>query len=201
MKYLKPIIRTPFTLSLITMVLLTFVFIFNAAGNMENGKKIYDRHCMQCHGTDGMGILAPPFVESTRFKSMDGVAALIDYIMPGTSKNLCYGTDAEDVAEYIVEEFKFKIPKSKFDLENITDEAGRKALFDQKCSVCHSVDGKGDLARPIFKSTLFITKSDVIKFIDGLMPYHNPTKCRNQCAVNAAQYIIDNFEFELPASE
>ncbi len=201
MKYFQLIIKTPFTLSFITIVLFTFVFIFNAAGNMENGKKIYDRHCMQCHGTDGMGILAPPFVESTRFKSMDGVAALIDYIMPATSKNLCNGTDAEDAAEYIVEEFKFKIPKNKFDLENITDEAGRKALFDQTCSVCHGVDGKGDLARPIVKSTLFKTKNDVVRFINGLMPFHNPTKCRNQCAVNAARYIIDNFELELLVSE
>jgi mono/diheme cytochrome c family protein len=201
MNYFILIIKTPFTLSFITIVLFTFVFIFNAAGNMENGKNIYDRHCMQCHGTDGMGILAPPFVESTRFKSMDGVAALIDYIMPATSKNLCNGTDAEDAAEYIVKEFKFKIPKNKFDLENITDEAGRKALFDQTCSVCHGVDGKGDLARPILKSTLFKTKNDVVRFINGLMPFHNPTKCRNQCAVNAAQYIIDNFELELPVCE
>jgi len=201
MKYLKPIIRTPFTLSLITMVLLTFVFIFNAAANMENGKKIYDRHCMQCHGTDGMGILAPPFVESTRFKSMDGVVALIDYIMPATSPDLCTGTHAEDAAVYIANEFKFKLPNDLFDPEEISDAAGRKELFDRTCSVCHGIDGTGDLARPIANSTLFKTKKDVVNFIDGLMPFHNPKKCKGKCSDNAAHYIIDNFELNLSGNK
>ena len=201
MKFFKLIIKTPFTLWPTIMVLFTFVFIFNASGNMENGKKIYDRHCMQCHGTDGMGILAPPFVESTRFKSLDGVVALIDYIMPATNRDLSIGTDAEDAAKYIVEEFRFQIPKSTYDLENITNNAGRKALFDQTCSVCHGIDGKGDLALPIVKSKRFQIKDDVQMFINGVMPFHNPTKCRDKCATDAAQYIIDNFELELPASE
>ena len=205
MKYLKSIIKTPFTFSSITMVLFTFVFIFNAAGNMENGKKIYDRHCMQCHGEDGMGILAPPSVESDRFYSIDGVAALVDYIMPATSKDLCNGNDADDVAEYIVEKFKFKIPENTpentIDLTKITDKAGRKALFEQTCAVCHGNDGKGDLGPSIVKSKRFIMKGDVQMFVNGVMPFHNPTKCRDKCATNAAQYIIDNFELELADSE
>lgn len=95
---------------LITAGLFFFAFSLNAAGNLESGKKTYDRNCMECHHKDGMGILAPPFAESTRFKSMDGVVALIDYIMPATSPDLCTGDRAEDVAAYIIEEFKFKVP-------------------------------------------------------------------------------------------
>ena len=197
MKPFKRIIKTPLTVLFITLVLLALVFTFSATGNMEDGKKIYDRNCMECHDTDGMGILAPPFVESTRFKSMDGAVAYTDYIMPATSPDLCTGTRAEDVAAYVVKEFKFQIPKDTLDTENLTDEAGRKALFDRTCSVCHGIDGKGDLARPLVKSTLFKTKQDCVKFIDGLMPFHNPRKCQDTCAEHAAQYIIDNFELKL----
>lgn len=197
MKYLKLIIKTPLTFSFITMFLFSFIFIFNAAGNTENDKKIYDRHCMQCHGTDGMGILAPPFVKSERFLSMDGVVALIDYIMPATAPDLCVGTHAEDVTAFVVNEFKFQVPKEMIDPENITDAHGRKTLFDQNCSICHGVDGKGDLARPIVNSTLFKKREDVVRFIDGLMPFHNPKKIKGDSAVNAAQYIIDNFELKL----
>ncbi len=152
---------------------------------------------MECHGTDGMGILASPFVESTRFKSMDGVVALIDYIMPATSPDLCTGTRAEDVAAYVVKEFKFQVPKDTLDPANVTDANGRKELFDRTCSVCHGADGKGDLARPIVQSTLFKTRKDCVKFIDALMPFHNPRKCKDTCAATAARYIIDNFELKL----
>ena len=198
MKHFYRKIKAPLTASFITMVLLAFVFTFSAAGNMEAGKKIYNRNCMECHGTDGMGILAPPFVESTRFKSVDGVVALIDFIMPATSPGLCTGTRAEDVATYVVQEFKFQVLKDTLDPDKITDAGGRKALFDRTCSVCHGTDGKGDLARPIVKSTLFKTTKDYVRFIDGLMPIHNPKKCKDACADNTARYIIDNFELELP---
>ena len=82
-------------------------------------------------------------------------------------------------------------------LATLAKRVGRKALFDRTCSVCHGTDGKGDLARPIARSTLFKTKKDVVKFIDGLMPFHNPRKCKDECSANAAQYIIDNFELKL----
>ena len=128
MKLFKQYIKIPLNIFCITAVLFTFIFIINAAGSMEDGKKIYDRNCMECHHTDGMGILAPPFVESTRFKSIDGVVAMIDYIMPATSPDLCTGTRAEDVAVYIVKEFKFKVQEEPLDPADITDANGRKAL-------------------------------------------------------------------------
>jgi cytochrome c len=197
MKQFKQIYGTPLTFAAVAMFMFTFAFTINAAENWENGKKIYDRNCMECHHKDGMGILAPPFVESTRFKSMDGVVALIDYIMPATCPDLCTGTRAEDVTAYVVKEFKFQIPQDTLDPENITDAAGQKALFDRSCSVCHGVDGRGDLARPLVKSTLFKTRADCVKFIDALMPFHNPGKCKDACADQAARYIIDSFELQL----
>jgi mono/diheme cytochrome c family protein len=181
----------------VTMVLITFIFILSASGNMDEGKKVYDRYCMECHHTDGMGILAPPFVESSRFKSKEGVVALIDYIMPATSPDLITGTQAEDVAEYVVTEFKFELPKESVDQAGISDETFRKVLFDQTCSVCHGVDGKGDLARPIAASSLFKTKKDAVSFINGLMPFHNPKKCQDECAENTGEYIIDNFDLKM----
>jgi len=197
MKLFNRLIKIPLNISCIMAVMFIFIFAFSAAGNMEDGKKIYDRNCMECHHTDGMGILAPPFVESVRFKSIDGVVAMIDYIMPALSPDLCTGTRAEDVAAYIVKEFKFQVQKEPLDPADITDANGRKALFDRTCSVCHGTDGKGDLARPIAKSTLFKTEEDCVKFIDGLMPFHNPRKCKDECAEIAARYIIDNFELKL----
>ncbi len=197
MKHVELKIRSFLMFSLITAGLSTFVFSINAAGNLESGKKIYDRNCMECHHTDGLGILAPPFVESTRFKSIDGVMALIDYIMPATSPDLCTGDRAGDVAAYVVQEFKFKVPTDTLDPESITDAEGRKALFDRTCSVCHGTDGKGDLARPIVKSSLFKTEKDCVRFIDGLMPFHNPIKCKGVCADLTAQYIIDNFDLKI----
>ncbi len=197
MKQVEFKVRSFLMFCLITAGLFFFAFSLNAAGNLESGKKIYDRNCMECHHTDGMGILAPPFVESTRFKSINGVVAMIDYIMPAESPDLCTGDRAEDVAAYIVQEFKFQLPKDTFDPAYITDAEGRKVLYDRTCSVCHGIDGKGDLARPITKSNLFKTSKDCIKFIDGLMPFHNPRKCQDTCAENAARYIIDNFELQL----
>ena len=197
MKQFERLIKIPLKFFCITAVLFTFIFIISAAGNMEDGKTIYDRNCMECHHTDGMGILSPPFVESVRFKSIDGVVAMIDYIMPALSPDLYTGTRAEDVAAYIVKEFKFQVQKEPLDPADITDANGRKALFDQICSVCHGTDGKGDLARPIAKSTLFKTKEDTVRFIDGLMPFHNPKKCKDECAEKTARYIIDNFELKL----
>ncbi len=197
MKQYNRITRKPLVLTAIAMLLSSFIVTGSAAENMEDGKKIYDRNCMECHHKDGMGILAPPFVESTRFKSTDGVVAFIDYIMPATSPDLCTGTRAEDVTAYVVKEFKFKVPTDTFDPEMATDADGRKVLFERTCSVCHGTDGKGDIARPIAGSTLFKTKPDSVKFIDGLMPFHNPRKCKGACAENAAQYIIDNFELQL----
>jgi len=122
---------------------------------------------------------------------------LIDFIMPATRPGLCTGTRAEDVAVYVVQEFKFQVPKDTLDPDKITDAGGRKALFDRTCSVCHGTDGKGDLARPIVKSTLFKTTKDYAGFINGLMPIHNPKKCKDACADNTTRYIIDNFELEL----
>ncbi len=197
MKHFHRKIKTLLTVLIITTGLLALTFTFSAAGNMEAGKKIYDRNCMECHDTDGMGILAPPFVESSRFNSIEGVVALIDYIMPATSPDLCTGSRAEEVAAYVVQEFKFQVPKDTLDPDTITDAGGRKALFDRTCSVCHGTDGKGDLARPIVNSTLFKTSKDCVKFIDSLMPFHNPRKCKDVCADNTARYIIDSFELQL----
>jgi len=198
MKQIKHNFNTLLMLTTALFVLLiSFAGTSSAEGNIENGKKIYDRNCMECHHTDGTGILAPPFVESTRFKSMDGVAALIDYIMPANTPDLCTGSSAEDVAAYVANEFKFKVPKEMVDSETVTDEAGRKTLFDQNCSVCHGVDGKGDLAKSITGSTLFKARKDVVRFIDTLMPFHNPSKCRGACSEHAAHYIIDNFKLKL----
>lgn len=197
MKHFYRKIKTLLTVSTIATGLLALAFTFNAAGNMEAGKKIDDRNCMECHDTDGMGILAPPFVESSRFKSIEGVVALIDYIMPATSPDLCTGNRAEEVAAYVVQEFKFQVPKDTLDPDTITDAGGRKALFDRTCSVCHGTDGKGDLARPIVNSTLFKTSKDCVKFIDGLMPFHNPIKCKDACADNTARYVMDSFELQL----
>jgi len=197
MKPLKNKQKHPMIFSLIAVFLCAFVSTISAAGNKESGKKIYDRNCMECHHTDGLGILAPPFVESTRFKSVEGVVALIDYIMPATSPDLCTGTRAEDVAAYIVEEFKFQVPKDTPDPEQIADADGRKALFERTCSVCHGTNGQGDLARPLVKSTLFKSDKDCVRFIDGLMPFHNPVKCKGVCADITAQYIIENFDLQL----
>jgi len=197
MKQVEFKVRPLLMFCLITAGLFFFAYSLNAAGNLESGKKIYDRNCMECHHTDGMGILAPPFVESTRFKSIDGVLALIDYIMPAESPDLCTGDRAEDVTAYVVQEFKFQMPKDAFDPENVTDAGGRKTLYDRTCSVCHGIDGKGDLARSITKSTLFKTEKDCVRFIHGLMPFHNPSLCKDACAENTAQYIIDNFALQL----
>ena len=182
-----------------SLFLIGFSFIVTSNGicEIKNGETIYKQSCMDCHGKDGKGVLAPPYLESDRFKSQDGVVALIDYIMPATSPDFCTGTNAEDVAEYCTEEFKFKIPKDTTAAVDATDAEGRKLLFNQTCSVCHGVDCKGDLARPIVDSTLFKADKDVVKFIDGLMPFHNPRKCKDECSENAAQYIIENFELKL----
>ncbi len=198
MKQIKHNLNALLTLTTTLLVLLfSITGASSAEGIIENGKKIYDRNCMECHHTDGKGILAPPFVESTRFKSMDGVTALIDYIMPANTPDLCTGSNADDVAAYVANQFKFQAPKEMIEPETVTDEAGRKALFDQNCSVCHGVDGKGDLAKSITGSTLFKARKDVVKFIDTLMPFHKPSKCRDACSEQAAHYIIDNFKLKL----
>ena len=117
--------------------------------------------------------------------------------MPATRPDLCTGANAEDAAAYVIEKFKFKVPSNTIDAEGISDATGRKMLFEQTCSVCHGIDGKGDLARPLVGSTLFKIKKDVVTFIDGLMPFHNPNKCKRACPNHTAQYILDNFKLKI----
>ena len=201
MKWNKAVPNKQALLPIIILVVLTFPLILYALGNLEKGEKIYNRYCMECHGADGKGILAPPFVESERFKSPNGVVALIDYIMPATRPDLCTGTNAEQVAAYVIEKFRFKVPQDTIDAAEISNAAEIKILFEHTCSVCHGVDGKGDLARPIIGSTLFKTKKDVVRFIDSLMPFHNPRKCKQACADHTALYILDNFKLKISDTE
>ncbi len=195
MQYIKSVF-----FSSLFIIGLTIFFISNGLCDMNNGKTIFEQACMDCHGKDAKGILAPPFLESDRYHSQDGVVALIDYIMPATNPDYCTGTDAVDAAQYCTEEFKIKIPEQTIVAADATNEEGRKLLFEQTCSVCHGVDGKGALARQIAGSTFFKTKKDVIAFIDGLMPFHNPRQCKDECAANTAQYISEHFELKLSGS-
>jgi len=47
MKHLNYIKKHPMIFILTAMALCAFVSTTSAAGNMENGKKIYDRNCME----------------------------------------------------------------------------------------------------------------------------------------------------------
>ena len=175
-----------------------FITTPSASGDAENGKVIFDQICYPCHGTDGQGILAPPFVESTRFKALDGIIAYIDFIMPPVNSDMCTGKRAENSAQYIQNEFNFKLPEDMVVTPDISSSAkGGEIVFGQLCSVCHGIDGKGDLARPIDGSTRFKSMEEIISFINSIMPVHNPSKCTENCASGTAKYIMNTFHIKL----
>lgn len=177
---------------------LFFIVTPGASGDLENGKVIFDQICYPCHGKDGQGILAPPFVESDRFKVLEGIIAYTDFIMPPVNSDMCTGTRAEDSAQYVQDEFNFEFTEDMIVAPDIACSAeGGKIVFSQLCSVCHGIDGKGDLARPIVGSTRFKSMEEIISFINSIMPAHNPGKCTENCAAGAARYIMDTFTIKL----
>ena len=66
-------INFAFALGLCTSFLVSLTSINAYAGDIDNGKKLYARHCVTCHGVDGVNVMpdAPNFAYSERLLRPD----------------------------------------------------------------------------------------------------------------------------------
>ena len=62
-----------FNSALIAILLLAFMPGKSSAGDIANGGKLYAKHCVTCHGTDGVNVMpdAPNFAISERLLRPD----------------------------------------------------------------------------------------------------------------------------------
>jgi cytochrome c6 len=101
---------------LLVGLLLSLPRSINAAGDPAQGKAIYDKHCVACHGPQGMGdgpagkMLKPPAADLTSAESKKKPAAEIRRIIedgkPGTAmtawKAQLSSNDITDIVAYVV---------------------------------------------------------------------------------------------------
>ena len=61
--------------------------------NIQNGKKIYDRHCRSCHGADGMGGVGSQ-LQPNSFVQESSPGELTELILKGRSGTAMTGFDS-----------------------------------------------------------------------------------------------------------
>lgn len=75
------------------------------AGDLAQGKKLYEESCSGCHGVDGSGgVSIDPSKQSYQYSTADYAQPLADYIrdwMPSPGAQICVDECARDVAAYI----------------------------------------------------------------------------------------------------
>lgn len=86
-----------------------------ATGNVERGKRIYNKLCVECHGPKGEGVPGKHRDPLHGSLSLEKLAQLIDKTMPEDAPEKCTGQDAVDAAAYIYETFYSKEARQKSD--------------------------------------------------------------------------------------
>ncbi|MBF8250866.1 MAG: hypothetical protein HW382_494 [Deltaproteobacteria bacterium] len=144
---------------------------YSAQGNAENGKKIYDKRCVWCHGEEGAGdgpaaervnpaprdftsgmykIKSTPFDEMS--PSDDDIFRMISDGMPDSSmplwKDILSEQERWDLVAYLkklagLEDAKKQLDFSKQVKTSAESIERGKKLFLDRCAECHGDAGKG----------------------------------------------------------
>lgn len=163
--------------SLISAVILSTP-VYAAQGNIENGKKVYEKRCAWCHGWEGAGDgpaaerLNPPprdltsgmyKIKTSSFEEMfpndEDIFRMITDGMPSTSmpgwKDILSEQDRWDLVAFIktfggIEGKPAKQAEFGKQVKSSKEsiERGQK-LFVDRCSECHGEDGKGDATKKL----------------------------------------------------
>ncbi len=158
----------------------------NNSGSAARGAALYvDRGCGVCHGLDGKGTAANPGL--TDAATVTEIKTMIATSMPPQSVGSCTGDCAEQIAQYIYDNFTVKpLPDSA---------TGASLYVDRGCIGCHGADGKGMTAGTLTVPPLTdpTTVSQLIATIAITMPPTAVGSCSGPCATLLAQYIYSTF--------
>ncbi|HKV25020.1 MAG TPA: c-type cytochrome [Candidatus Acidoferrum sp.] len=117
------------------------------AGDAEDGRKLFDRHCALCHGIEGKGGRGPA-LNRLHLPHAPDDAALKTVIEEGIPPNMPQGwfLDEDDVDNLIA----YVRALSKIPREKIPGDAARGAGVYKKsgCSACHILNGAGSAYGP-----------------------------------------------------
>ncbi len=80
---------------------------------------IYSRACARCHGSDGQGVTGTYDEPLAGMRSIDELARVIDNTMPEDHPEECVGDEAQQVAEYIYNEFYSPVARQRKGLDPV----------------------------------------------------------------------------------
>ncbi len=158
-------------IALVLVVLLTVGAAHaHAAGDPENGGRLFVENCAVCHGADGHGRAG---ANLTDFPGISINAALIETIRSGIAgtRMPAWGqenggplteNDIEDLAAYILVVFSGTEPLAPlptYQPEPVTpvpgvpgDPGAGSVVYQSNCTVCHGAQGQGGIGGNLAKS-------------------------------------------------
>ena len=152
-------------------------------GNDVVGKAAYEEFCADCHGVNGEGI--DDFTKLNQVREQIDIETIIEAYMPISDPDICTDTCAQEVAQYIFENFTGE-PEPVF-------QPTGESLYITGCSMCHGENGEGNSNLPAPDLTRDLSLADLTTIIQERMPILLPEACVDNCANLTAQYIFDNF--------
>ncbi len=105
------------------------------AAGAEMGEKIYQKHCVSCHGAEGWGVADVNDKPLHGDKPFEELVQVIEETMPEEHPELCVGKDAKKVARYLYDNFytaaaRSKQQASRIQLSRLTVRQYRNAIAD-----------------------------------------------------------------------
>lgn len=131
----------------VTFLVLQSVLFIQASIAETNGKKLYQRHCAVCHGSDGNGgvglpLALPSFLEIVPAAYLNQTIKMgrPGRVMP--SFNQLSENEIKAISQYILS--WQTNTRSRWDtLSVIGDKHRGKKLFAENCARCHGANGEG----------------------------------------------------------
>lgn len=156
------------------------------------GEPLYSAGCASCHGADGNGGSDIPGL--TRDLSIADLTIIIENRMPQLNPAACVADCATLTAEYVY--YKFAIPTETPPIAPPVVNAGA-TFYTDNCASCHRVDGLG--VGTVTGLTRDLSVEELTLLIQNTMPLSDATLCIDNCAVETAKYIADNFTVPVTA--
>jgi mono/diheme cytochrome c family protein len=117
------------------LILQFFVLQSTALLANPNGKEIYQKHCIRCHGDQGQGVKGKNENPLIGTLNREKLAKIINDTMPEEDPTLCVGEEAKLVADYIYSEFYSPASRagasaSRIELTHLTNRQYLHSLAD-----------------------------------------------------------------------
>lgn len=130
------------------------------------GQTLFDSHCMDCHGADGMGDLGPSLAtqEFLGLVSDEYLFTAITQGRPGTGMPAWRHLRSDQVAALIgkIRTWQSVSPKQLSMEPNKGDASNGRILFSGMCASCHGVFAEGGSAPQLNNPVLLQTATDAM---------------------------------------